>query len=97
FFFFQAEDGIRDLYVTGVQTCALPISERSGLPAYAPGAGFRDAYTWTAIMWPLGKHWALGAAFYYQRLLDGAANSPIVRERGDPNQWTVGIGGGRFW
>src|SRR2546430_15918238 len=29
FFFFQAEDGIRDLTVTGVQTCALPIS-RSG-------------------------------------------------------------------
>src|SRR5438046_2493326 len=29
FFFFQAEDGIRDWSVTGVQTCALPISERS--------------------------------------------------------------------
>src|SRR2546430_5986401 len=28
FFFFQAEDGIRDLTVTGVQTCALPISAR---------------------------------------------------------------------
>src|SRR5690349_22527909 len=28
FFFFQAEDGIRDLYVTGVQTCALPICRR---------------------------------------------------------------------
>src|SRR2546430_11111745 len=27
FFFFQAEDGIRDLTVTGVQTCALPIYE----------------------------------------------------------------------
>src|SRR5256886_3013991 len=27
-FFFQAEDGIRDLTVTGVQTCALPISRR---------------------------------------------------------------------
>src|SRR5207302_8051327 len=26
FFFFQAEDGIRDFQVTGVQTCALPIS-----------------------------------------------------------------------
>src|SRR5690349_24719594 len=25
-YFFQADDGIRDLYVTGVQTCALPIS-----------------------------------------------------------------------
>src|SRR6266478_3439266 len=28
FFFFQAEDGIRDLTVTGVQTCALPISNK---------------------------------------------------------------------
>src|SRR2546429_2627034 len=27
FFFFQAEDGIRDVAVTGVQTCALPICE----------------------------------------------------------------------
>src|SRR2546425_6703035 len=27
FFFFQAEDGIRDKLVTGVQTCALPISD----------------------------------------------------------------------
>src|SRR2546422_6577133 len=27
-FFFQAEDGIRDVAVTGVQTCALPISRR---------------------------------------------------------------------
>src|SRR2546426_8778909 len=34
FFFFQAEDGIRDYKVTGVQTCALPISH--GAPA---GAG----------------------------------------------------------
>src|SRR2546430_16033775 len=29
FFFFQAEDGIRDLTVTGVQTCALPICVNS--------------------------------------------------------------------
>ena len=31
FFFFQAEDGIRDIGVTGVQTCALPISVTSNL------------------------------------------------------------------
>src|SRR5207245_4088004 len=30
FFFFQAEDGIRDATVTGVQTCALPISPAAG-------------------------------------------------------------------
>src|SRR5207244_13187781 len=31
FFFFQAEDGIRDDLVTGVQTCALPISARGDI------------------------------------------------------------------
>src|SRR2546422_7405346 len=32
FFFFQAEDGIRDVAVTGVQTCALPISCKLDFP-----------------------------------------------------------------
>ena len=36
FFFFQAEDGIRDHCVTGVQTCALPISEREENPGRRP-------------------------------------------------------------
>src|SRR2546430_17305451 len=35
-FFFQAEDGIRDLTVTGVQTCALPISLDLRLDEVAP-------------------------------------------------------------
>src|SRR2546427_7121475 len=39
FFFFQAEDGIRDLTVTGVQTCALPISARAD--ARGDGGGRR--------------------------------------------------------
>src|SRR5206468_8229964 len=45
-FFFQAEDGIRGLIVTGVQTCALPISRREGgrrLPDGAGGARRADA------------------------------------------------------
>src|SRR2546430_6354988 len=37
FFFFQAEDGIRDLTVTGVQTCALPISREQ--PVDSPARG----------------------------------------------------------
>src|SRR3989454_12605356 len=37
FFFFQAEDGIRDYKVTGVQTCALPISARAGVPELCDG------------------------------------------------------------
>src|SRR6266403_73373 len=35
FFFFQAEDGIRDLYVTGVQTCALPTVDITATPESA--------------------------------------------------------------
>src|SRR5205085_7435731 len=42
FFFFQAEDGIRDLTVTGVQTCALPIS-RSRCGRSPPAARRRRA------------------------------------------------------
>src|SRR6266496_5279557 len=44
-FFFQAEDGIRDLYVTGVQTCALPIyAPRLRQVALDSLARLRDAY-----------------------------------------------------
>src|SRR5574340_1500692 len=50
-FFFQAEDGIRGLLVTGVQTCALPIwpgaSGRGG--AFARGAGGTTAGTITSV------------------------------------------------
>src|SRR5207253_6992972 len=43
-FFFQAEDGIRDGHVTGVQTCALPIC--------APGSGWRGAAPGARAAWP---------------------------------------------
>src|SRR2546421_6042001 len=44
FFFFQAEDGIRDLIVTGVQTCPLPILTR--------GLGWLPAPDgWRALVW----------------------------------------------
>src|SRR5690625_4978340 len=39
FFFFQAEDGIRDGHVTGVQTCALPILEQDCSPEMAAMLG----------------------------------------------------------
>src|SRR3989440_6271804 len=43
-FFFQAEDGIRDLIVTGVQTCALPISLAGLIALTLPAlvVGFRQ-------------------------------------------------------
>src|SRR5260221_13044543 len=44
FFFFQAEDGIRDHCVTGVQTCALPISDFS--LARAQSRNVFDGISW---------------------------------------------------
>src|SRR2546430_3194835 len=51
FFFFQAEDGIRDLTVTGVQTCALPILAGAVGWTYALTLGFALVY--------LGEHYLI--------------------------------------
>src|SRR5690606_40198534 len=53
FFFFQAEDGIRDFHVTGVQTCALPISIEIRQDSYAVlglMAGYRAGNGWEATL-----------------------------------------------
>src|SRR5215208_7467823 len=46
-FFCQAGDGIRDGHVTGVQTCALPISARSARTLLLPWAIFANGPQWT--------------------------------------------------
>src|SRR5438445_8816604 len=48
-FFFQAEDGIRDIGVTGVQTCALPISPGQ---AAANAPGWNQEYDWNGSFYP---------------------------------------------
>src|SRR5687768_17871175 len=55
FFFFQAEGGIRDLAVTGVQTCALPISRNHSGPA--PGSCSRRPRRPTTCRWT-GATWS---------------------------------------
>src|SRR2546430_9326219 len=54
FFFFQAEDGIRDLTVTGVQTCALPIYQ-----TLEPRR--RPPHEWAARRLSRQRHHARGA------------------------------------
>src|SRR2546430_9239569 len=62
FFFFQAEDGIRDLTVTGVQTCALPIfvhgedRDDTGVRELSGGPGFaQEALPFGGLEGPLGR------------------------------------------
>src|SRR6267154_1408454 len=68
FFFFQAEDGIRDGRVTGVQTCALPISVdfdsngRRDLLRSAPDVLASTANFLASYGWQRGKDWEPGSA-----------------------------------
>src|SRR3712207_7206529 len=56
-FFFQAEDGIRDIGVTGVQTCALPIYRRARyrLDHEPPGDVARDAFPHPGLYQGVGE------------------------------------------
>src|SRR5437868_8861946 len=53
FFFFQAEDGIRDRNVTGVQTCALPILRSFASGAASVAAAFGGLGYWAIPLGPL--------------------------------------------
>src|SRR5258708_29093966 len=73
FFFFQAEDGIRDDLVTGVQTCALPISEGNASQL----VGIVTLLGAAVVAVPLFKRLGLGAVLGY--LAAGLAIGPYGR------------------
>src|SRR5256885_17263898 len=91
FFFFQAEDGIRDYKVTGVQTCALPIygdlgdDRARGLHAAARRA--RDPAARLHVSHPeLGHHRERDRlTLAERRLADGVVRMAGVRRR--PAEW----------
>src|SRR2546427_11831072 len=78
FFFFQAEDGIRDLTVTGVQTCALPICRAADATTRA-GIHLRDR----AISATFGDYDNDGRLDLYVATAGGGV---LLRNAGD---WTV--------
>ncbi len=63
-------------------------SARSGLATYSPSSGMRNLTAEPALIYDVDGHWAIAARFSYERLLDGAADSPLVRTRGDANQYS---------
>src|SRR5207237_7598707 len=73
--FFQAEDGIRDSSVTGVQTCALPIS--GGVDVVFDPANPQTVFAvlWAARQapWEIGSSWTLSAGNGLYKSTDGGA------------------------
>src|SRR2546430_10689499 len=62
--FFQAEDGIRDLTVTGVQTCALPICSPNQLYLNKGDGTFEDVSEAWGLRKHIGKGMGVGVADY---------------------------------
>src|SRR6266436_6354543 len=83
--FFQAEDGIRDVAVTGVQTCALPISLKKPHAAKESGAcGSRSATIRRAGGWEVGT---INESLGRSRALDCHAPSSATRKRPSNGAW----------
>src|SRR5258708_27617500 len=102
FFFFQAEDGIRDDLVTGVQTCALPILSIFVVAAYSRGN------IWRMLKHPMlvgVKTWAvahlisngdLGSIVLFASFLVWAGYDRItLKYRTDPGAPAIPVGGHR--
>lgn len=66
-------------------------SAASGLDVYDPGGGFRSIGAGGAISWRMNENVTTSLFGEYARLLGPAADSSLVRERGSPNQFTVGV------
>src|SRR2546430_5916378 len=75
-FFFQAEDGIRYLTVTGVQTCALPICSSCSVANTMAAPSLRPANPARARDWPTS-----GSPSNQPRSRASGAPSPAVRTR----------------
>lgn len=81
------QDYMRSYFgVTAVQARA------TGLSGHSPSSGFKDVGLTGSIIHPLGNGWSVVGLTTYSRLLGGAADSPLVKQRGSANQYRVGLG-----
>lgn len=72
-----------------------PSAAASGLGAFNAGGGLKDigaSFQWT---YAVSRKWSVVGFTSYKRLVGDAADSPIVADAGDEDQFTVGLGLGR--
>ena len=84
-----ASDGYMGTYFT-VDTADAP---SAGLDAYDADKGFKDVGGTLSLTWriPGSDHWGLGGVLSYFRLVEDAADSPVVDEVGSPDQVFAGL------
>lgn len=65
-------------------------SEQSGNPVFSPNSSFRDVSLDMLAQLKISDKWSLNGFTSYSRLIGDPAKSPIVGQRGSPNQFTIG-------
>src|SRR2546430_11524223 len=86
FFFFQAEDGIRDLTVTGVQTCALPILRR-GKMTFHVRYGYSSSLLTADFVFAMIL--AIAARYKDKRVADEISSAALQMAEGEYSELTV--------
>src|SRR3989454_12682441 len=92
FFFFQAEDGIRDYKVTGVQTCALPICPRHSSADAFRRRRFGGQEHAVRRAFPDGAPATGGARRAQPRKAESSGGRPRTGERGGGEEGEAGWG-----
>lgn len=69
----------------------------SGLPLYNASSGIKDVTVSPALVFHMSMSWHIGVGFRYQRLLNDAKNSPVVKDRGSADQWIYGLAVAYTW
>src|SRR5207247_4068620 len=98
-FFFQAEDGIRDPLVTGVQTCALPISPPSHSMTRSATVGSAASLRWAIVLLdtphqPARSH---GEGLYVARAVAGCGLAAALYSNIRSEERRVGKECGSWW
>jgi MipA family protein len=63
----------------------------SGLPQYRAKGGLRALGVVAGAYYPLGERWGLAGSLGYDRLMNAAADSPLIRQRGSRDQLSAGL------
>lgn len=82
---------IGDNYANAYFSITPEQSARSGLPVYDAEAGFRDIGGSFNAYINVGKRWSVNPYVSYRYIFDNYANTPIIADYGDRNQFTVGF------
>lgn len=78
--------------ITPAQSANSTVSGLPALPVYNAGGGAYSYGAGTEAEYFFNTQWAAHTFIEYERLIGTAANSPLVTQRGSPNQFTFGVG-----